>query len=114
MKITMKTNSWSAKDNFKAIKSLPVSESINERVVMEAVAVGTDFSQDDQKEIATGYFRATMADGTSHIFSTISKTTIQQLEALIEMDEFPCTVQICEQRCKKDNKQAFVYLDLIE
>lgn len=114
MKINMKTNTWNAKDNFKAIKSLPVSESVGKSVMVEAIAVGTDFSQDDHKEIATGYFRATSQDGASNIYSTISKTTIQQLEALIEMDEFPCTVQICEQKCKKDNKQAFVYLDLIE
>lgn len=113
MKILAKTESWSAKDNFKAIKSRPVSESIGMEVKVQAIAVGTDFSNDDQKEIATGYFRAIIGDKTE-IFSTISKTTIQQLEALIEMGEDSYSILICEQKCKKDSKQTFVYLDLVE
>lgn len=113
MKILAKTESWTARDNFNAIKSQGISDNIGKVIKIQAIAVGTDFSAEDGKEIATGYIRAVDDTGVAHVYSTVSKTTIQQLSALIEMDEGEYDVKICEQRCKKDSKNAFVYLDLV-
>lgn len=111
MKARITTSSWSAMDTFKAIKSTALAETVGRSFTVEAIAVGTDISAEDGKEIKAGYLR----DSDGIMYSTVSKTTIQQLEALIELIESngAMAVKVMEQTCKKDTKNSFIYLDLV-
>lgn len=121
MKLAKKTTTWSARAAFMAIKSVPLSDAVGVDIKVVSIATGTDLSADSGQEIATGYLLGTILDGgkeCTQMFSTISKTAISQLDALIDMEReegnLDFIVTVCEQQCKKDQKQSFIYLDFAD
>lgn len=114
MYLTNKTKTWSAKDAFMAVKSNALSDYVGIIVTVQAVAIGTDVSADTGKEMRVGYIRAHEEELGTIMLSTISRTAIDQLEALIEMNEENIKLEICEQACKKDDKNKFVYFDFAD
>ena len=111
MKATKTTDTWTSKDTFNTVKSKSLADCDNQTITIAAIAIGNDISNEDGRTVEAGYIRS--ADG--QMFNTISKTALQQLDALIDMmeegEEF--TVKICRQKCKNDKKREFVYFDML-
>lgn len=74
-------------------------------------ALGLDVSHDTGEEVATGYLKA--VDGT--IYSTISPTAQQSIDALIDMfaDDSSCKVDIKVNTRKSNAGREFIVLTMM-
>lgn len=112
MEITKQTSTWTAKDAFNVVKGKSLADCARKEMNVAAIAIGKDRSNDTGENVLTGYIR----DDKGNIYTTVSKTARQQLDALIDMmdgGEEMFTVKVCKQVCKNDKKREFVYFDML-
>lgn len=110
MTISNKTETFTTKHQFNIVKGKSLAECVGKTLKLEAIAIGEDISNDTGEMVKTGY----IVDVDGSIYTTVSKTARQQLEALIEMPDFQeFELLVCSSKCKNDPKREFVYFDML-
>lgn len=112
MKIENKSETFTAKHVFNLVKGKSMADAVGSTVEVVAACVGEDISNDTGELVKTGY----IVTAAGEIYNTISKTARQQIDAMCDMlneDDEPISVKICDQKCKNDKKRSFVFLEMV-
>lgn len=108
MKLTQTSSKWTAAMKFNATAGKPLNSLAGETVTIEACALGEDVSAETGELVQTCYL-STVEEG---VITSVSRTVGQQVEALIEMDEFPISVKIVSRKAAR-SKREFYTLDMV-
>lgn len=110
IKVLKRSKKWTTVDSFNTVKSKPISEEVGKTFKVRAVSLGEDVDRE------TGDVRlaANMVMDSGEMFSSISKTVIEQLDALVDIlaSEDTVEIQVCCQPCKNTDAN-YIYLDLV-
>jgi len=113
MTLEKKTNTWTSKDTFNIVSGKSLAEAGGVELIAVAIAIGEDTSNETGESVKTGY----LLDAENNMYTTVSKTARQQLEALIDMfNEAPnelIRLKVCLQQCKNNKQREFVYFDML-
>lgn len=105
MKITTKSANWTARDNFKVVNATALNSLKDAKIKVVDAAIGFDESNEHPGEsVPTAYLKTDAGE----IYTAISKTIRQQVEQLLEINEFPYDVRVYSRTAQRSGREFFV------